>query len=105
MVSIVSLHGMNMDPFEQLWLVIVSIESYSSDGGSLVMKSRAMHLNGCASGFIVMGNCGSLAHVVMFLRDWQRAHPFVTTLQGRLFDKSLGGAWAILGDDTKSYGL
>ena len=36
MASIVSLHGINMDPFEQLWSVIVSIESYSSDGGSFV---------------------------------------------------------------------
>ncbi len=64
-----------MDPFEQSWLVIVSIKSYSSDGGSLVMKSSAMHLNGCASGFVVMGNWGGFGRVVMFLRDWQRAHP------------------------------
>ncbi len=77
MASIVSLHGMNMDPFEQLWLVIVSIESYPSDGGSLMMKSSAMHLNGCASGFIVIGNWGGLGHVVMFLHDWQRAHPLI----------------------------
>ena len=77
MVSIASLHGMNMDPFEQSWLVIVNIKSYPLDGGSLVMKSRAMHLNGCASGFVVMGNCGSLGHVVMFLCDWQRAHPLM----------------------------
>ncbi len=42
MASIVSLHGMNMDPFEQSWSVIVSIESYSSDGGNLVMKSSAV---------------------------------------------------------------
>ncbi len=56
MASTISLHGINMDPFEQLWLVIVSIESYSSDGGSLVMKSRAMHSKGCASGLVEMGN-------------------------------------------------
>ena len=56
MVLIVSLHGMNMDPFKQSWLVIISIESYSSDGGSLVIKSSAMHLKGCASRFVVMGN-------------------------------------------------
>ncbi len=77
MASIVSLHGMNMDPFEQLWSVIVSIESYSSDGGSLVMKSSAMHSNGCTSGFVAIGNWGGLGHVVMFLRDWQRAHPLM----------------------------
>ncbi len=66
-----------MDPFEQSWSVIVSIESYPSDGGSFVMKSRAMHLNGCASGFIVMGNCGGLGCKVMFLCDWQSAHPLM----------------------------
>ncbi len=75
MALIVSLHGMNMDPFEQLWSVIVSIKLYSSDGGNLVMKSSAMHLNGCASGFVVMGNWGGFGHVVMFLRNWHRAHP------------------------------
>ena len=77
MALIVSLHGMNMDPFEQSWSVIVSIELYSSDGGNLVMKSSAMHSNGCASGFVVMGNWGGLGRVVMFLRDWHRAHPLM----------------------------
>ncbi len=77
MASIVSLHGINMDPFEQSWSVIVSIESYPLDGGSLVMKSRAMHSNGCASEFVVMGNWGGLGHVVIFLHDWQRAHPLM----------------------------
>ncbi len=77
MVSIVSLHGINIDPFEQLWLVMVSIESYSSDGGNLVMKSNAMHSNGCTSGFVVMGNWGGFGHVVMFLCDWHRAHPLM----------------------------
>ncbi len=75
MVLIASLHGMNMDPFEQSWLVIVSIELYSSDGGSLVIKSSAMHSNGWASGLVEMGNWGGLGHVVMFFRDWHRAHP------------------------------
>ncbi len=65
MASIVSLHGMNMDPFEQLWSVIVSIELYPSDGGSLVMKSRAMHSNGCTSGFVMMGNWGGLGCIVV----------------------------------------
>ncbi len=77
MASIASLHGMNIDPFEQSWSVIVSIELYPSDGGSLVMKSRAMHSNGCASGFVMIGNCGGLGRVVMFLHDWQRAHPLM----------------------------
>ena len=69
MASIASLHGMNMDPFEQSWSVIVSIESYPSDGGSLVMKSSAMHSNGCASGLVEIGNWGGLGCVVMFFRD------------------------------------
>ncbi len=75
MASIVSLHGMNMDPFEQSWSVIVRIESYPSEGGSLVMKSRAMTSKGWASGFVVIGNCGGFGHVVMFLWDWQVVHP------------------------------
>ncbi len=41
------------------------------------MKSSAMHLNGCASGFVVIGNWGGLGHVVMFLHDWHRAHPLM----------------------------
>src|SRR6266404_40220 len=75
MASIVSLHGMNIDPFEQSWSVIVRIESYSSDGGSLVMKSSAIHSNSCASGSVVIGNWGGLGRVVMFFRDCHRAHP------------------------------
>ena len=75
MALIVSLHGMNIDPFEQSWSVIVSIESYSSDGGSLVMKSSAIHSNGCASGLVGIGNWGGLGRVVMFFCDWHRAHP------------------------------
>ena len=84
MVSVVSLHGMNMDPFEQSWSVIVSMESYSSDGGSLVMKSSAMHLKGCASGLVEMGNWGGFGRVVMFFRDWHKAHPF-TYLVAKFF--------------------
>ncbi len=75
MASIVSLHGINMDPFEQSWLVIVSMESYPSDGGSLVMKSSAMHSKGCASGLEEMGNWGGFGWVVIFFHDWHRAHP------------------------------
>ncbi len=66
-----------MDPFEQSWLVIVRMESYPLNGGNLVIKSKAMLSNSCASGFVVMGNCGGLGHVVMFFRDWQRAHPLM----------------------------
>ena len=75
MASMVSLHRMNKDPFEQSWLVIVRIESYPLEGGSLVMKSKAMILNGWASGLVLMGNCGGFGHVVMFLWDWQVTQP------------------------------
>ncbi len=75
MVSMDSLHGINMDPFKQSWLVIVRIESYPSEGGSLVMKSRAITSKGWASGLVVMGNCGGFGHVVMFLWDWQVTQP------------------------------
>ena len=47
----VSLHGMKIAAFVQLWSVIVSIESNPSDGGNLMMKSIATVLNGNASGF------------------------------------------------------
>ena len=66
---------MNMDPFEQSWSVIVSMESYSSDGGSLVIKSRAMFLKGWASGLVIMGYCGGFGRIVIFLRNWQVTHP------------------------------
>ncbi len=46
MASMVSLQGMNKDPLEQLWSVIVRIESYPSEGGNLVMKSRAIFSKG-----------------------------------------------------------
>jgi len=75
MALIVSLLGMNIDPFEQSWSVIIRIESYSSDGGSFMMKFSAMHSKGWASGFVMIGNYGGLGHVVMFLCDWQSAHP------------------------------
>ena len=77
MASIVSLHGMNIDPFEQSWSVIVRIKSYPLDGGNFMMKSKAMHSNGCASGFVVMGNCGGLGRVVMFFHDWQSTQPLI----------------------------
>ena len=66
-----------MDPLEQSWSVIVRIESWPLEGGSLVMKSKAMHSKGCASEFIVMGNWGGFGCVVMFFCDWQRVHPLM----------------------------
>ena len=75
MASMVSLHRRNKDPFEQSWLVIIRIESYPLEEGSLVMKSRAMISKGWASGLVVMGYCGGFGHVVIFLHDWQVVHP------------------------------
>ncbi len=75
MASMVSLHRRNKDPFEQSWLVIIRIESYPSEGGSLVMKSRAIILKGWASGLVVMGYCGGFGCIVIFLHDWQVVHP------------------------------
>ena len=39
--EIVSLQGMKIAAFEQLWSVMVSIVSYPLDGGNLMMKSIA----------------------------------------------------------------
>ncbi len=72
----VSLHGRNKDPFEQLWLVIVRIESYPLEEGSLVMKSRAMISKGWASGLVVMGYCGGFGHVVIFLHEVHKDEGF-----------------------------
>ncbi len=33
------------------------------------MKSKAIHSNGWASGFVVIGNWGGFGHVMMFLQD------------------------------------
>jgi hypothetical protein len=57
--SMVSLHGMKMLAFDTLWSMMVSIMSYPSEGGSFMMKSRAMVWNGneCAG---VIGNMGGL---------------------------------------------
>src|SRR6266481_6129185 len=89
MASIVSLHGMNMDPFEQSWSVIVSMELYSSDGGNLVMKSSAMHSKGCASGLGEMGNWG----IGEVLVEW-RSFSFLATSNSCLVGQ---GFWPFRG--------
>ena len=45
-----SLHGMNTAILVQSWSVIVRVESYPCDLGSLVMKSKATVSNSMASG-------------------------------------------------------
>jgi hypothetical protein len=54
------MHGINIDALVQSWSVIVRIESYPWDLGSLVMKSRAMVSNGSASGFGKIGCSAAL---------------------------------------------
>ena len=45
-----SLQGMNMDALVQSWSVMVRMELHPFDSGSFVIKSKAMVLNGNASG-------------------------------------------------------
>src|SRR6266702_4504587 len=70
-----SLQGMNIAAFVQSWSVMVSIESYPCEMGSLVMKSRVMVSNGIASGFGNMGDMGALVGRVLILLRWQSAQP------------------------------
>ena len=55
---------------------MVSIVSFSSLLGNLVIKSRAIVSKGSALGSVVMGYSGGLGWVVLGLVDWQVAHPF-----------------------------
>ena len=64
---ILSLQGMNMAAFVQLWSVMVSIESYPCEIGSLVMKSRAIVSNGIASGLGKMGDIDAFVGCVLIL--------------------------------------
>ncbi len=64
---ILSLQGMNMAAFVQLWSVMVSIESYPCEIGSLVMKSKAIVSNGIASGLGNMGDIDALVGRVLIL--------------------------------------
>ena len=52
--EIVLLQGMKITAFEQLWSVIVSMESYPFEGGNLTMKSIATVSKGnaCETGRI-----------------------------------------------------
>ncbi len=64
---IASLHGMNIAALLQLWSVTMSIKSYPSDVGSLVMKSRATVSKGIALGLGNMGCNGALVGRVFTL--------------------------------------
>src|SRR6266581_3626326 len=71
-----SLQGINMAAFVQSWSVIVSIESYPCETGSLVMKSKATVSNGIASHVGNIGDNGALVGLVLILFLWHSAHPF-----------------------------
>ncbi len=62
-----SLHGMNTAAFVQLWSVMVSIESYPCEIGSLVIKLSVTVSNGIASHVGNIGNSGALIGCVLTL--------------------------------------
>jgi hypothetical protein len=70
-VSMVSLQGRNMQAFEKV-SVMVSMELYPSETGSLMIKSMATDVKGRVKLSEGMGNRGGLGFVGLFLHDWQR---------------------------------
>ena len=64
---ILSLHGINIAAFVQLWSVTVSIESYPCEIGSLVIKSSATVSNSIASCMGKVGDSGALVGCVLIL--------------------------------------
>ncbi|SRR6266702_3023286 len=64
---ILSLQGMNTAAFVQSWSVMVRIESYPCDIGSLVMKSSAIVSNGIASSVGNMGDNDAFVGCVLIL--------------------------------------
>src|SRR6266571_5445213 len=74
---ILSLHGMNIAALVQSWSVMVSIELYPCEIGSLVMKSKATVSNGIASRVGNMGDNEALVGRVLTLFLWHSAHPWM----------------------------
>ncbi|SRR6266702_2945472 len=64
---ILSLQGMNTAALVQSWSVMVSIESYPCETGSLVMKSSATVSKGIASGLGNMGDNGAFIGRMLIL--------------------------------------
>ena len=71
--SMASLHGRKMDALLQSVSVIVSIVSYSPDGGNFVMKSIAIVSKGLAFSSGVMGESGGWVGCVLTLFIWHVA--------------------------------
>jgi hypothetical protein len=69
--SMVSLHGINMHAFEKV-SVMVSIESYPCDIGSLTIKSIATEVKGRVNLSDGMRKGGGLGFVGLFLHDWHK---------------------------------
>ncbi len=70
-----SLHSMNMAALLQLWSVIVSMESYPCNIGSLVIKSSVTVSKGIALGLGYIGCRGARVGQVFILCHWHSAHP------------------------------
>src|SRR6266702_1675408 len=77
---IASLHGMNIAALLQSWSVMVSMESYPCDIGSLVMKSNATVSKGIASSFGYIGCRGAWIGQVLILCCWHSAHPLTYSI-------------------------
>jgi len=66
-----------MDALEQSVLVIVRMVLYPLDGGSFMMKSKAIVSNGQVFSVGVMGNKGGWLGWVLTLVIWQVAQPLM----------------------------
>ena len=66
-----------MDALEQSVSVIVRIVSYPPDGGSFVMKSRAIVSKGRAFSVGEIGNKGGWTGLRLVFDIWQVAHPLI----------------------------
>ena len=66
-----------MDALEQSVSVMVRIVSYPPDGGSFVMKSRAIVSKGRAFSVGEMGNNGGWTGFRLIFDIWQLAHPLM----------------------------
>jgi hypothetical protein len=65
-----------MQAFEKV-SIMVSMESYPSEIGSLTMKSMATDIKGRVKLSEGMGNRGGLGFMGLFFHDWQRWQPLM----------------------------
>ena len=69
------LQGRNIAALEQLWSVMVRIESYPLERGRSTIRSHVMVLKGCAFSFVIIVYVGILNFVVFALVSWHLRHP------------------------------